>query len=148
VVVNVRRGDYYDKPHFRGTYSFDIAAYVNLALERMAARGDITEVAFISDGLDWCRLKLDHVARNYSATVSFFPRTPYDSFRDVANASRIVGTNSSFSYWAGYVSSFLHGNRAHVVMPRFHARHGTVWSAYQVDPTWDIVEDIPGGWNA
>jgi hypothetical protein len=148
VVVNVRRGDYYDQPHFRGTYSFDIASYVEIALARMASRGPIPEVAFVSDGLDWCRLKLDAPARRFAREVTYLDADPSTSFETVAGARRIVGTNSTFSYWAGYVSSVRQDHQGHVVMPRFHARLGDDWSAYQLDPGWDVVDDIPGGWNA
>jgi hypothetical protein len=148
VVINVRRGDYYDLPHFRGTYSFDIAGYVEIALQRCLAASPIDRVLFVSDGLDWCRLKLDGLARRFTSEVSYFPGGPQESFDRIAGSQRLIGTNSSFSYWGGYVASFLHDGRAHVVMPRFHARLGEEWSAYQLDPAWDVVDQIPGGWNA
>jgi hypothetical protein len=148
VVVNVRRGDYYDVPHFRGTYSFDVAGYVEIALSRCAETAPIERITVISDGLEWCRLKLDGLARRFTPEVSYVPGSPQESFDRIATAPRLIGTNSSFSYWGGYVSGCLYGERAHVVMPRFHARLGNDWSAYQLDPTWDIVDAIPGGWNA
>jgi hypothetical protein len=147
VVVNVRRGEYYDLPHFRGTYSFDIPAYVEIALGRCAEVAPIERIVFVSDGLDWCRLKLDGIASRFSDSVEYYEGTHQASFERVLTTPRIVGTNSSFTYWAGYIGGVIH-DQSHVVMPRFHARLGNDWSAYQLDPTWDIVEDIPGGWNA
>ena len=63
---------------------------------------------------------------------------PLANFHAVAQASRIIGTNSTFSYWAAYVAGVIHP-AAEVVMPRFHARmaHGT--DAHQLDPRWIVV---------
>lgn len=150
VTLNVRRGDYYSQPHFRGTYGFDIPAYVEIALARAAAREPVERVLVVSDGLDWCRLKLDPLLRAHVTRVDYVSEsdTPQENFRTVATSRRVIGTNSTFSYWAGYVADVLHGPRAHVVMPRFHARLREDPGAYQLDPAWDVVEDIPGGWDA
>ena len=147
VVVNVRRGDYYSEPHLRATYAFDIAGYLEVALGRMADAAPIPEIAFVSDGLEWCRTHLDALARERADVVSYLGGSPHESFVRVAGARRLVGTNSSFSYWGGYVGTHRFGGAAHVVMPRFHARLGDDWSAYQLDPGWDVVEEIPGGWD-
>lgn len=150
VTLNVRRGDYYSKPHFRGTYGFDIPAYVEVALEQASAREPIKRVLVVSDGQDWCRIKLDPILRVHVATVDYAPEshTPQDNFRTVATSRRLIGTNSSFSYWGGYVGDVLYGSDSQIVMPRFHARLRDDPSAYQLDPAWEIVDDIPGGWDA
>lgn len=150
VTVNVRRGDYYATPHFRGTYGFDIAAYVDLALAKAATGCRIDRILVVSDGLDWCRLKLDRVLREHAEVVDYVADTdtPQDNFRVVATSQRLIGTNSTFSYWGGYVGNVLYGVDSHVVMPRFHARLDGDYSAYQLDPAWCVVEDIPGGWDA
>lgn len=151
VTINVRRGDYYSKPHFRGTYSFDIAAYLDVALTQTKAHhGEFTRIVVVSDGIDWCRLKLDSILRKHAGSASYVDasESPQANFLRTAGASRLIGTNSSFSYWAGYVSNVLHGGESHTVMPRFHARLEKRPDAYQVDPAWLIVDDIPGGWDA
>lgn len=151
LVVNVRRGDYYSDLALRGFYGFDIQGYIETALPLAAAsRGPIDTVRVVSDDVEWCQVKLDRIIRGYSGEIDYCPATdsPQENFRRVANASRIVGTNSTFTYWAGYVSNVLHGSDSQVVMPDFHARHLNGGRAYQLDPEWDIVGDIPGGWDA
>lgn len=149
VTINVRRGDYYSQPHFRGTYSFDIAAYVEAALAEAQKQGAFDRVVVVSDGIEWCRLKLDALLREHAEAITYVEgESPQDNFVRVAAARRLIGTNSSFSYWGGYVSNVLHGADSQVIMPRFHARLGESPDAYQLDPAWTIVEDIPGGWDA
>ena len=148
VAVNVKRGVYYSAPHFRGTYSFDIAAYLGLALERMAQREPVGAVTVISDDLDWCELKLDDLFRRSAGTVTYLRTSPHEQFASLSRFRRIVGTNTTFSYWGAYVSSWRFPAVGHVVMPKFHGRLGDEPWAYQLDPDWDIVEDLPGGWDA
>lgn len=149
LVVNVRRGDYYSFPPFRGLYGFDIPAYLEVALPRALSLGPaVREILVVSDGIDWCRLKLDGLLRRFAPVEYADPEaSAEENFRQVATAQRIVGTNSTFSYWGGYVSNVLHGADSHVTMPAFHARQRNGGRAYQLDPTWDIVHEIPGGWD-
>ncbi|GAA4407766.1 hypothetical protein GCM10023168_24190 [Fodinibacter luteus] len=151
VVVNVRRGDYYSVPRLRGQYSFDIPAFLDVALDAsVRGAGPVERIRVVSDDVGWCRERLDGLLRRRAGTVEYqaLSSTPQEDFRAVATSPRIIGTNSTFSYWAGYVSSFLHGEQAQVVVPAFHARHVDGGRAYQLDPAWTIVEDIPGGWDA
>lgn len=149
VVVNVRRGDYYAIPEFRQAYGFDVVTYVGEALRRIADREPISRVLVVSDDIAWCRANLDVILRPKVPEVRFVSptATPLDHFRAVARARRVVGANSTFSYWAGYVATVLHGARAHVVMPGFHSRAVAGGRAFQLDDRWDVVRDLPGGWN-
>ena len=151
LVVNVRRGDYYSVPSLRGRYSFDVPAYIDVALDAaVRGAGPVDRIHVVSDDVDWCLDRLDGRLRRRAATVEYRPptSTPQDDFRAIATSSRIIGTNSTFSYWAGYVSTFLHGDDSQVVVPAFHARHMNAGRAYQLDPAWEVVQDIPGGWDA
>lgn len=151
VTVNVRRGDYYSNPEVRGLYGFDIRGYLEVALPRaLVGGGEIGTLRVVSDDVRWCELKLDDLLRRHAPSVEYLP--PTDSaaanFRTVATSQRIIGTNSTFTYWAGYVCNVLFGEDSHVIMPDFHGRHKNGGRAYQHDPDWDIVKEIPGGWDA
>lgn len=148
VLVNVRRGDYYSVPEFRGNYSFDIAAYVAEALALQQRIRPIERITVVSDGIDWCRLKLAWMEE--IAPVAFRDGLgPIESLREIAGARRLVLANSTYSYWAGYISGVLHGdNHAEIVAPWFHERGVLGGRAYQHDPRWSVVEEIPGGWDA
>ena len=137
-------------PHLRGTYSFDIAEYVDVALSTAKRdRGEHMQIQVVSDDLTWCRTKLHRLLKCHARKVTYLTElaTPQDHFRCVATSHRIIGTNSTFSYWAGYLSNVMFGQSSQVVMPRFHARLADGFHAYQLDPSWTIIEDIPGGWD-
>ena len=147
MTVNVRRGDYYSEPHWRELYGFDVAAYVRLAVEGSLRQAPIDIVRVVSDGPDWCR---EHLAflREY-AEVEFQSPTdgPTENLIQLASADRLILANSTFSYWAAYISNVWHGdNHDRTWAPWFHRRDFLNGGAWQLDPRWSVVRDIPGGW--
>lgn len=134
LVINVRRGDYYAE--FANKYSFDQLGYLDAALDRVPGAG---HALVVSDDAEWCRANLDALIRSRVGIVEYATPDPLANFLAVAGASRIIGTNSTFTYWAAYVAGVIHP-AALVVMPRFHARmsHGT--EAHQLDPRWTVLD--------
>jgi hypothetical protein len=137
LVVNVRRGDYYARPELRVRYGFDQIGYLKAALAHF---GEPKRILVVSDDPDWCRNTLDRMLRSQAPVVTYEEADPLANFVSVAAASRIIGTNSTFTYWAAYIASVLHAN-TDIVMPRFHARmaHGRT-DAYQLDPRWTALD--------
>ena len=150
VAVNIRRGDYYSIPSLRGKYGFDIRGYLEVALPKAVATGQrVDGIRVVSDGIEWCKLKLDDLLIRFAPQVEYFSASsPSEHFRAVATARTIVGTNSTFTYWAGFVSNVLYGEESHVVMPDFFNRLRENGRPFALDPSWDIVHEIPGGWDA
>ena len=149
LVINVRRGDYYSNPTFRGMYSFDVEAYLRLAVGQAAAERPIGRLHVVSDGSDWCRARLGWLAEHADELSFSSPADgPAQNLREVATAQRLVLTNSTFSYWAGYLATTAHGRPDQVWAPWFHARIFDGGRAFQLDPRWRIVRDIPGGWDS
>lgn len=150
VVINVRPGDYYSDFRIRGAYSFDVVEYLHAAMSAALQQGSVREVHIVSDDLQWCRARLAWLRSYSGGTVTFADPAapPIQNFVDVATAQRLILTNSTFSYWAAYVSNVLHNNHRSVVAPWFHARSHEHGRAYQLNPRWTIIEDIPGGWDS
>lgn len=147
VTVNVRRGDYYSEPHWRALYGFDIAAYVRLALEGSLQQGAIRTVRVVSDGPDWCRENLDFLADYGKLEFQSPSDGPTENLLQLSSASRLVLANSSFSYWAAHMSNVWHqGGHEFTWAPWFHRRDFLDGAAWQLDPRWSVVRDIPGGW--
>ncbi|MDO4718424.1 MAG: alpha-1,2-fucosyltransferase, partial [Propionibacteriaceae bacterium] len=148
VVVNIRRGDYFNDYRFRGKYSFDQIAYLEAALAGTQQQGEIGQLVIVSDDIPWCQARLSWLSR--SGEVSYFTGSdPLGHFATLIGARRLVLTNSTFSYWGAYLSAAHHRDNHHLIWaPRFHARHIDQGRAYQLDPRWSIVEDIPGGWDS
>ncbi|MGA4670209.1 alpha-1,2-fucosyltransferase [Propionibacteriaceae bacterium Y1923] len=149
VTVNVRRGDYYAVREFRELYGFNIAEYVRLALAGSAAQAPITSVRVVSDDIDWCKQHLGFV-KEYGHPMWQSPGDgPVQNLLDLARSRRLVLANSTFSYWGGYMSSVAHGDNHELIWaPGFHTRtYGDEVVAWQLDPRWTIVNQIPGGWG-
>lgn len=148
VVVNVRRGDYVTNEVNWRNYGFDVDDYLRVALARsVEVGGPIDRILVVSDGIDWCREHLVWLAE--LCEVLDFEDTgqpPEVHLALLANAPRLVLANSTFSYWGGYVSAWRFGKPEQVVAPWFHIRSDLDGAAWQLDPRWSIVEDIPSGW--
>ena len=140
VAVNVRRGDYYAYDGFRSRYGMDIEGFVREALAQV---GPVPGILVVSDDPQWCREHLGEMLRSAAQEVSFAERDPVANFLAIASAPTLIGTNSTFSYWGGYVTDAIHDG-ARVVMPRFHARMDDGWDAYQLDPAWTALEGFDG----
>jgi Glycosyl transferase family 11 len=140
VVINIRRGDYYAYDGFRAVYGMDIEGYVRAAL---AEAGRASDILVVSDDPEWCRVNLDAILRADGREVSYAQRDPIENFLAIASARKLIGTNSTFSYWGGYVADALHAD-ARVVMPTFHARIAAGWDAYQLDPRWIALDGFDG----
>lgn len=134
LVVNVRRGDFYGT-EFEAKHGFEIVPYVEAALAEFP-RGQ--DVLVVSDDPAWCRENLGSVFSGRAAGAEFAEPDPLRNLVTLARSEKIIGANSTFSYWGAYIADTFHDG-AQIVMPRFHARtaHGT--DAYQLDPRWTII---------
>lgn len=142
VVLNIRRGDYYSVAEFRAAYGMNIVGYVDAALTRVGRAGSLLVV---SDDAPWCRKNLGAALEGVADAVEYAAPGAWQHFNAVSSARCLVGTNSSFSYWGGYITDTLTDD-ALVIMPKFHKRTINDGAADQLDPRWYIIENIPGGW--
>ena len=148
VVVNVRRGDYVTNESNWRNYGFDLDDYLRVALSRsVEVGGPIRRILVVSDGIDWCEANLGWLADHCEVLV--FENTgqpPEVHLAMLAAAPRLILANSTFSYWGGYLSAWRSGRPEQVVAPWFHIRTDLGGAAWQLDPRWTIVRDIPSGW--
>lgn len=149
VVVNVRRGDYVTNEANWLNYGFDVHDYLRVALNRtVAVGGPVRRILVVSDGIDWCMSHLQWLADH--CEVLDFENTgqpPEVHLALLANAPRLILANSTFSYWGGYLSAWRFGRPDQVVAPWFHIRTDLGGAAWQLDPRWSVVRDIPTGWQ-
>lgn len=144
IVVNVRRGDYYAQPHLRERYGFDQVGYLK---EALALAGPVRTIRLVSDDPQWCQENLAELFSTYSKETIYEPQGAIPNFLRVCGGRRLIGTNSTFSYWGGYVADALHPD-AQVIMPRFHARMDSSTDAHQLDPRWIIIDGHHGAQGA
>lgn len=140
VVVNVRRGDYYSVPQHEAEFGMDQVAYVQVAISRTAAlSGPLSRIVVISDGLDWCREHLGPVLGLHGEVVYKDGDLSHD-LRAVVHARRLIITNSTFSYWGGYIGDELHPGRL-VIAPALFSRNLNGGRAHQLRPSWTVLEE-------
>jgi len=149
LVVNVRRGDYFDVPENRVGFAMDQDAYLRTAVQRVFDNGQPRRIRVVSDGMEWCRARLGWM-RDYADDVTWAEQsTPAADFAAIATAGHLVITNSTFSYWGGYVRDALAPEGSSpVVAPRFFHRTIKGGREWPMPPEWSIIEDIPGGWDS
>jgi hypothetical protein len=149
VVVNVRRGDYVSNPANWRAYGFDVGDYLRVALARsVEVGGPIRRILVVSDGIEWCQAHLGWLA-DHCETLDFEDsgQPPEVHLALLSHAPRLVLANSTFSYWGGYTSAWRFGDPTQVVAPWFHVRTALDGAAWQLDPRWSIVKEIPSGWG-
>lgn len=149
VTINVRRGDYYSVPLYRGRYSFDVVEYLRAAIERASESAPVNSIRVVSDDPDWCRAKLGWLADVAPLTMPQAGTPVADQLAMLAGSRRLILTNSTFSYWGGYLATQVPDGAAgdQVFAPWFHSRQSHGGAAYQLDPRWSVIDSIPGGWD-
>lgn len=153
LTVNVRRGDYYSVPRWRGEYSFDVVEYVRSAIRDVQTKAPVSRIHVVSDDLEWCRIKLGWLNEIAEVTFPTHRSTAIEHLATLAASPRLILTNSTFSYWGGYLAEWRTRNAENmepngVWAPAFHNRFFSDGGrATQLHPHWHVVEDIPGGWD-
>lgn len=135
LLLNVRRGDFYGTA-FESKHGFDVVPYVDAALEQF---DDVPGILVVSDDAGWCRTHLGDLMARRTSDVEYADPHPLDNLLALAGADRIIGANSTFSYWGAYIADALHED-ARIVMPRFHARMAHGSDAHQLDPHWIALD--------
>lgn len=150
LVLNIRRGDYYSDPEIRGQYAFDLDMYLRTAVARaFEAGGPAARFHIVSDGPDWCRERLTWLNELAPVTYADPHDGPVEHFLRVARARRMIITNSTFSYWAAYVSNVINAHEpGQIVAPLFFDRSRNGGHSWLLDSRWSVVGDIPGGWDS
>lgn len=142
LVVNVRRGDYYEVPEFFARFGLDICSHVADAvrLVRQAGR-PVDDVLVVSDDVDWCRRELTSVLGDIRTLEG--RSSPFDDLATLSSATTLILANSTFSYWGSHLASSL--NDEHLaIAPSHHeiAPDGSL-IAPMFDPSWPRTEYSP-----
>jgi hypothetical protein len=141
LTLNVRRGDYYSDPAYRARYAFDVQGYLREAVDiSLRRQGRPSGIRVVSDDPTWCRTHLGWLTE-VVPHVEWAEAEPVNGLAALASSRRLILANSSFSYWGGYLSRVVHGaDGSSIVAPRFHVRDVNGGVAWQLDPSWIVVD--------
>ena len=142
LVVNVRRGDYYEVPEFFARFGLDIHSHVAGAVElaRQAGR-PVDDVLVVSDDVDWCRRELTPALGDIRTLEG--RSSPFDDLAALSSATTLVLANSTFSYWGSHLASSFDDEHL-AIAPSHHeiVPDGSL-IAPMFDPAWPRTEYSP-----
>lgn len=113
VMVHVRRGDYVTNKHaLASTGVLEVDYFkngINLIKERLALSGKRMHVFFASDDIEWVK---ENIATDSAAADFGFISRPgmqdYEEMLVMSHCDHFVISNSSFSWWAAWLSANPH----------------------------------------
>ena len=136
-VINIRRGDFYSSEK-KSPSEFDQIQYVKRIFKNHPELLTLP-VFVISDDISWCQKELYFLEK--VSHLHFLPdNKPIDDFIAISTAKNLIVTNSTFSYWGGYISKVINKENL-VIAPNFGATFYKDSIAIQLHSDWKI-EDI------
>lgn len=137
-IINIRRGDFYSTNNVSPS-QFDQVEYVKKVFDKNPSFSS-HPILIISDDITWCQQELAFIERFNE--IQFLPNNePIDDFIAISKAKNLIVTNSTFSYWGGYISKFLNKEN-NVIAPNFGATFYKNSIAIQLHPGWDLEKVI------
>lgn len=136
--IHVRRGDYYNTEHEK-IFGFDVKGFI----EYCFTSGQVThqlEIVLVSDDINWCKENLQFL-KKYTDSLCFADNLDAkESFLTLATARKILISNSTFCYWAAYISTFIYGSQSEIFAPNFINRSKRYEANNQYLPEWKVID--------
>jgi hypothetical protein len=136
LTINIRRGDFYSNELHSG-FRFDQLDYLNKALSSNSIKS-INSCELISDDVEWCKDNLNDILKKI-IIIDNLQSSPINDFITISNSSNLIITNSTFSYWGGYIAKYLSNDNI-VIAPEFGGSAFENNVAIQLHPEWEIIK--------
>lgn len=134
-VINIRRGDFY-KENSCTPSSFDQVSYIK-KVKNIYPELFYYPIEIVSDDIDWCINNFQ-----FLDSVCFREKSsPVEDFIAICTAKNLIISNSTFSYWGGYVCKYLSKENI-IIAPNFGSTLYHNHIAVQLHPEWSIVDVI------
>jgi len=139
-VINIRRGDFYNE-NSDTVSSFDQISYVNKVILNYPLLFQ-SNIEIVSDDINWCIENLKFPDNIITDNLKYnMNSSPYEDFYTICSAKNLILTNSTFSYWGGYVCKYLDDNNM-VIAPDFGSQLYKDKIAIQLANNWEIIDVI------
>ena len=140
--INVRRGDFFEKGN-SSIYGYDQVGFLKHVFEKHLKPKHFENIKIISDDMSWCKTELSFL-KNYTNELLFpeLENPIEDGFLEVINSKALILSNSTFSFWAAYISNFIFDNTHQTYCPIFGSRKIDNTDLYQTNPSWNIISDF------
>ena len=138
VCMTVRAGDYINDESIKKTSYLCTPAYFQAAVEKLRKKLQQKNLILVvfSDNVDWCRENL-HFKESDTVYFETDGNPVWEKLRLMSSCGHFIISNSSFSWWAQYLS----GNEKKVVVAPSKWRNyecEAIWDTY--NPNWLLVD--------
>lgn len=135
MALHIRRGDYLTNPQASAIYrNLSLDYYRRAVLARLTERTGV-EVTVFSNDIAWCQEQLNLPCPTRFVTSS---AGPHEELVAMAAAESIVIANSTFSWWAAWLSSRA---EPRIFAPRKWFQPGTLSDRHLACPGWTLLDD-------
>ena len=136
--IHVRRGDYYSNSLYKSFYGFDIVGFLQFCFISQNVNYQ-KWIVIESDDIKWCKDNLQFLIA-HTDKLDFSESKPIEAFLNLSTAKKILMTNSTFAYWAGYISNSLYKDENEIYVPNFVSRISGYDKNKQFLPSWKIIK--------
>jgi hypothetical protein len=106
IAIHARRGDYVLNPKTRNFHGYCGSNYFQTALKVLSELGFAKQGIIISSDDSQFALELKQIAQKYtSRLVVVDSLNPYMAMLQLSNSESFIGSNSTFSFWAAYLTT-------------------------------------------
>lgn len=102
LMINVRRADYVSRESAKKFHGFLDARYINAALTKFT-ENEIDKIFIFSDEPDWCKTHLN-LQKSFIVNHEYAGDKFQDYFSMMSKFNNLVIPNSTFAWWAAWVS--------------------------------------------
>lgn len=135
MALHIRRGDYVSNPQAAAIYrNLGLDYYRRAVLARLTERTGV-EVTVFSNDIRWCQEQLHLPCPTHYVTSS---AGPHEELIAMSAAESIVIANSTFSWWAAWLSSRA---EPRIFAPRKWFHPGTLSDRHLACPGWTLLDD-------
>jgi hypothetical protein len=132
IAIHIRFGDYSDDPGTKRIYGLTKQSYYFAALENLAKQNaSVDSLVIVTDNAAKAETYLSGI--NFPGQIQYISNsTAIEDLMEIARSAYVITSNSTFSWWGGWVAHRLHGSK--IIYPR-------PWLADKTNPDLPIYVD-------
>ena len=133
IAIHLRFGDYSDDPRTKSVHGLTSTKYFEQAINLLRSSESLdVPILVITDDHNQAADFISRLSYSSNMNITSNPN-PLDDLAEICRSSHVVITNSTFSWWGGWVANKVHSSK--VIYPR-------PWFANSRDP--DLPIYVPG----
>jgi len=138
--VHLRFGDYSKSNRTSAYHGMTALSYYDHAIKLLLSQlAKVEKIVFVTDDIDKANMAVQQLeVCSTSIPIEVVSSTSIQDMAILSSCSGVVLSNSSFSWWAGYLGSVLRGSV--VVAPKPWLAHKSGFDQSLVVPNWNFID--------